>query len=288
VAAYYEFTNPITDKVNIMTQQTHTDRGTAVVTGASTGMGALYASRLARMGYDLIIVARNHNRLNQLAEHITTDSGRSVEVVAADLADAAQLARVEEKLRQDASITLLVNNAGIGTHTPLLQSSAEQMTAMINLNVTALTRLTYAVVPGFVDRGRGAVINIASIVSVAPELLNGVYGGTKAFVLAFTQSLHHELASKGVQVQAVLPGATATPFWDNGGLPVDRLDPKIVMSAQEMVDAALTGFVRGELITIPSLQDETLWTNYEQARQAMIPHLGSDAPAPRYQPVSMH
>ncbi|MDU5473299.1 MULTISPECIES: SDR family NAD(P)-dependent oxidoreductase [unclassified Pantoea] len=271
-----------------MTQQTHTDHGTAVVTGASTGMGALYAGRLARMGYDLIIVARNHNRLNQLAEHITTDSGRSVEVVAADLADAVQLARVEEKLRQDASITLLVNNAGIGTHTPLLQSSAEQMTAMINLNVTALTRLTYAVVPGFVDRGRGAVINIASIVSVAPELLNGVYGGTKAFVLAFTQSLHHELASKSVQVQAVLPGATATPFWDNGGLPVGQLDPKIVMSAQEMVDAALTGFARGELITIPSLQDETLWTNYEQARQAMIPHLGSDAPAPRYQPVSMH
>ncbi|EOU9539279.1 SDR family NAD(P)-dependent oxidoreductase [Cronobacter dublinensis] len=271
-----------------MTQQTHTDRGTAVVTGASTDMGALYAGRLARMGYDLIIVARNHNRLNQLAEHITTDSGRSVEVVAADLADAAQLARVEEKLRQDASITLLVNNAGIGTHTPLLQSSAEQMTAMINLNVTALTCLTYAVVPGFVDRGRGAVINIASIVSVAPELLNGVYGGSKAFVLAFTQSLHHELASKGVQVQAVLPGATATPFWDNGGLPVGQLDPKIVMSAQDMVDAALRGFVRGELITIPSLQDEALWTSYEQARQAMIPHLSSDAPAPRYQPVSVH
>lgn len=271
-----------------MTQQTHTDRGTAVVTGASTGMGALYAGRLARMGYDLIIVARNHNRLNQLAEHITTDSGRSVEVVAADLTDAAQLASLEEKLRQDASITLLVNNAGIGTHTPLLQSSAEQMTAMINLNVTALTRLTYAVAPGFVDRGRGAVINIASIVSIAPELLNGVYGGSKAFVLAFTQSLHHELASKGVQVQAVLPGATATPFWDNGGLPVEQLDPKIVMSAQDMVDAALRGFARGELITIPSLQDEALWTNYEQARQAMIPHLGSDAPAPRYQPVSVH
>lgn len=168
-----------------MTQQKEIHRGTAVVTGASTGMGALYAGRLARMGYDLIMVARNHNRLNQLAEHITTDSGRSVEVVATDLGDAAQLAALEEKLRQDASITLLVNNAGIGTHTPLLQSDAEQMTAMINLNVTALTRLTYAVVPGFVARGRGAIINIASIVSIAPELLNGVYGGSKAYVLAF-------------------------------------------------------------------------------------------------------
>lgn len=271
-----------------MTQQTHTDRGTAVVTGASTGMGALYAGRLARMGYDLIIVARNHNRLNQLAEHITTDSGRSVEVVAADLSEAAQLESLAQKLQQDASITLLVNNAGVGTHTPLLQSDAQQMSAMINLNVTALTRLTYAVVPGFAARGHGAIINIASIVSVAPELLNGVYGGSKAFVLAFTQSLHHELADQGIQVQAVLPGATATPFWDNGGLPVSQLDPKIVMSAQQMVDAALTGFARGELITIPSLQDEALWTRYEQARQALIPQLGSDAPAQRYQPVSVH
>jgi len=240
------------------------------------------------MGYDLIIVARNHNRLNQLAEHITTDSGRSVEVVVADLADAAQLSKLEEKLRQDASVTLLVNNAGIGTHTPLLQSGAEEMTAMINLNVTTLTRLTYAVVPGMVARGRGAIINIASIVSIAPELLNGVYGGSKAYVLAFSQSLHHELAGKGIQVQAVLPGATATPFWDKGGLPVDQLDPNIVMSAPDMVDAALTGFIRGELITIPSLQDEALWIRYEQARQAMMPHLGSDAPAERYQPVSVH
>lgn len=271
-----------------MTQQTQTDRGTAVVTGASTGIGALYASRLARMGYDLIIVARNHNRLNQLAEHITTDSGRSVEVVVADLTDAAQLGTLEEKLRQDASVTLLVNNAGIGTHTPLLQSGAEQMTAMINLNVTALTRLTYAVVPGMIARGRGAIINIASIVSIAPELLNGVYGGSKAYVLAFTQSLHHELANKGIQVQAVLPGATATPFWDNGGLPVEQLDPNIVMSAQDMVEAALVGFIRGELITIPSLQDEALWIRYEAARQAMMPYLGSNAPAKRYQLVSVH
>lgn len=271
-----------------MTQHTSSHRGTAVVTGASTGMGALYAGRLARMGYDLIIIARNHNRLNQLAEHITTDSGRNVEVVAADLADPAQLAALEQKLQQDASITLLVNNAGMGTHTPLLQSSAAQMTAMIALNVVALTRLTYAVVPGMVARGQGAIINIASIVSIAPELLNGVYGGSKAYVLAFSQSLHHELADKGIQVQAVLPGATATPFWDNGGLPVSQLDPKIVMSAQQMVDAALTGFARGERITIPSLHDKTLWDRYEQARQAMIPHLGSDAPAERYQTAAVH
>jgi uncharacterized protein len=257
-------------------------KGTAVVTGASTGMGALYAARLARMGYDLIMVARNHNRLNQLASHITADTERTVEAVAVDLNDAHQLVSLEEKLRGDASITLLVNNAGMGTHTALLDSDVEQMNTMINLNVTALTRLTYAVVPGFVARGRGAIINIASIVSIAPEILNGVYGASKAYVLAFSQSLHHELAGKGIQVQAVLPSATATPFWDNGGLPLSQLDPEIVMNAQDMVDAALAGFQRGELITIPSLHDETLLQQWEQARQAVIQDFSHNQPAARY------
>ncbi|MDE1188301.1 MAG: SDR family oxidoreductase [Pantoea sp.] len=260
----------------------NTMKGTAVVTGASTGMGAIYAAKLARMGYDLIIVARNHNRLNQLASHITADTERTVEAVAADLNDAKQLTMLEDKLRADASITLLVNNAGIGMHTSLLDSNVDQMTAMINLNVTALTRLTYAVVPGFVARGQGAIINIASIVGIAPEILNGVYGGSKAYVLAFSQSLHHELAGQGIQVQAVLPSATATPFWENGGLPLSQLDPQIVMSAQDMVDAALAGFQRGELITIPSLHDETLLQQWEQARQAVMQDFSHNQPAARY------
>ena len=169
----------------------------------------------------------------------------------ADLGDRAALARVEDLLREDASITLLVNNAGIGTHTPLLQSDVEQMTRMVDLNVTAPMRLAYAVAPAFVARGRGAIINIASIVAIAPELLNGVYGGSKAFVLAFSQSLRHELAAAGVQVQAVLPGATATDFWAIGGRPVENLDPRIVMRAEDLVDAALLGFERGEAVTIP-------------------------------------
>ncbi|MEB6377504.1 SDR family oxidoreductase [Leclercia adecarboxylata] len=261
-------------------------KGTAVVTGASTGMGALYAARLARMGYDLIIVARNHNRLNQMASHITADSARNVEVMAADLNDTQQLAALEERLRSDASITLLVNNAGMGTHTQLVDSNVEQMTSMINLNVVALTRLTYAVVPGFVKRGRGAIINIASIVGIAPEVLNGVYGGSKAYVLAFTRSLHRELADKGIQVQAVLPGATATPFWDNGGLPLSQLDPGIVMQAEEMVNAALVGFQRGELITIPSLHDESRLQQWEQARQAIMADFSHNVPAARYRASS--
>lgn len=271
-----------------MSLATQPSKGTAVITGASTGIGAIYASRLAHMGYDLIIIARNHHRLNQMASRITADTARNVEVLAVDLADAQQLSVLEQKLRDDASITLLVNNAGVGTHTPLLSSDVDQMQAMINLNVVALTRLTYSVVPGFVARGTGAVINISSIVSLAPELLNGVYGGTKAFVLAFSQSLHHELAEKGIHIQAVLPGATATPFWDNGGLPLEQLDKSIVMSAYDLVDAALAGFLKGKLVTIPSLHDDTHWLAMESSRQAMIPHLSSNVPADRYRAGLTH
>ncbi|HGL4258907.1 SDR family NAD(P)-dependent oxidoreductase [Burkholderia dolosa] len=261
---------------------TQTHRGTAVITGASSGIGAIYADRLARRGYDLILVARNRSRLATLAERITNDTQRSVEIVDADLNDRAALAAVEAKLKEDASITLLVNNAGVGTHAPLLDSDVDAMTRMIDLNVTALTRLTYAAVPGFVARGHGAVINISSIVAISPETLNGVYGGSKAFVLAFSQSLHHELADKGVQVQAVLPGATATDFWQTGGLPLEHLPKEIVMPASDLVDAALVGFDRRELVTIPSLHAGDEWDAYEAARRAMAPHLSTDSPAPRY------
>ncbi|RUT25712.1 SDR family oxidoreductase [Asaia sp. W19] len=268
-----------------MTQNT---LGTALVTGASSGIGAIYADRLASRGYDLILVARNKEKLQHLAAHITDRTGRAVEVVDADLGRSADVKRVEDVLRRDASVTLLVNNAGIGTHTTLLDSDADRMEAMIQLNVTALMRLTYAVVPGFVVRGKGAIINIASIVAVAPEALNGVYGGTKAFVQAFSTSLNHELADKGIRVQAVLPGATATEFWNVGGLGIDNLPTEIVMRAEDMVDAALVGFDRGEKTTIPALDDAGLWNAYESARHALRPHLSSRAPATRFGIVSTH
>jgi len=265
---------------------TKISRGTALITGASSGIGAIYADRLAKRGYELILVARNRDRLNVLADRISSATGQVVEVLDADLNDKAALARVEAKLRDDASITLLVNNAGIGTHTPLLSSDIEKMTQLIELNVTALTRLTYAAVPGFVARGKSAIINIGSIVGIAPEVLNGVYGASKAFVYAFSQSLQHELASQGVYIQAVLPGATATEFWEIGGLPLAHLDPNIVMSAEQMVDAALVGFERGELITIPALHDVQQWETYEAARKVMALHLSTSSPASRYTNVS--
>jgi hypothetical protein len=260
----------------------HSSIGTALVTGASSGIGAIYADRLAHRGYNLILVARKRERLDMLARRLTDETGRSIGVIAADLNDKSDLARVENLLRTDASISLLVNNAGLGATAPLLASDIDKMTDMINLNVTALTRLTHAAVPGFVARGEGAIINIASIVGVAPELLNGVYGGTKAFVLAFSQSLHHELSDKKIRIQAVLPGATATDFWQVAGTPVEHLPSEIVMRAEDMVDAALAGFEQGELVTIPSLPDRADWEAYEAARQKLMPNLSRQMPAARY------
>ena len=257
-------------------------KGTALITGASTGIGAIYADRLAKRGYDLILVARNGGRLAALADRLKSETGRSVETIAADLNDKADLARIEATLRANANLTLLVNNAGVGAAAPLLGSDIEKMDEMIRLNVGALTRLTYAAAPGFVARGSGTIINIASIVAVSPETLNGVYGGSKAFVLAFSQSLQHELGPKGIRIQAVLPGATATEFWDIAGLPVSNLPAAIVMSAADMVDAALAGLDQGEVVTIPSLPDQAEWDRFEAARRAMSTRLSSTTPAPRY------
>ena len=256
-------------------------KGTALITGASSGIGAIYADRLANRGYDLILVARNRERLDSLASRMTTETGRTVEVVGADLASEEGIARIEEVLRTDASITMLVNNAGVGATAPLLQSDPAKMDAMITLNVVALSRLAKAAAPKLVERGGGTIINISSIVAVAPERLNGVYGGTKAFVLAFSQSLHHELAEQGIRVQVVLPGATSTEFWDIAGRPVSNLPESIVMSAADMVDAALAGLDQGELVTIPSLPDAADWNTFEAARQALGPNLSHSKPAAR-------
>jgi uncharacterized protein len=257
-------------------------KGTALITGASSGIGAVYADRLARRGYDLILVARNESRLAALSQRLENATGRSVAAITADLNDKADLARIEATLRTNASITLLVNNAGVGATAPLLDSDVEKMDEMIRLNVGALTRLTYAAVPGFVARRGGTIVNIASIVAISPEALNGVYGGSKAFVLAFSQSLQHELAQKGVRIQAVLPGATATEFWDIAGRPVSKLPAAIVMSAEVMVDAALAGLDQGETVTIPSLPDKAEWDRFEAARRAMSGRLSSAVPARRY------
>src|ERR1700754_688911 len=256
--------------------------GIALVTGASTGIGAVYADRLARRGYDLILVARSKDKLDVLAKHITTNTGRTVRVVAADLTVDADIAKVEAVIGETPEISLLVNNAGVGSTAKLLEADVGKMTDMIALNVTAPTRLIYKAVPAFVARGGGAVINIASIVAIAPELLNGVYGGSKAFVLALTQSMHHELADKNIKVQAVLPGATATDFWEISGTPLEYVPQSWVMSAEDMVDASLAGFDAGELVTLPAVEDAALVDNLETARRVLFDKMSGVSPASRY------
>jgi len=254
---------------------------TALITGASSGIGAVYADRLARRGYDLILVARNQDRLATVATKISKDTGRNVQTVKADLGSNDGVQAVESILAKG-GIDVLINNAGFGAVTPLEQSDVGDMVKMIDLNVTALTRLTYAAVPTFIKQGAGTIINIASIVAIGPEVLNGVYGGTKAYVLALTQSLHHELAAKGIRVQAVLPGATATEFWDVAGLPHSNLPGEIVMRTEDMVDAALAGLDNGEVVTIPPLQDGAEWDSFEAARKQLSQHFGHSTPGSRY------
>jgi uncharacterized protein len=257
-------------------------KGTALITGASRGIGAVYADRLAKRGYDLILVARDEARLTALAARLAAETGRSVAPLVADLNDRADLATVEARLRDDQTVTLLVNNAGSASVAPLLKAEVEKMDGMIALNITALTRLTYAAAPAFAARGTGTIINIASVVGISPETLNGVYGASKAYVIALSHSLQHELADRGIRIQAVLPGATATDLWEIAGLHYRNLPASTVMSAEDMVDAALAGLDQGELVTIPGLHDGDQWTRFEAARRALSKQFGNSVPAPRY------
>lgn len=257
-------------------------QGTVLITGASSGIGAVYADRFAGRGHDLILVARNKVRLDTVADTLTRRHGVAVRTVEADLTSPAGLAEVEAILKGDERITHLVNNAGFGSAAPLTAAPVDEMERMIAINVTAPMRLTYAAVPSFTARGQGTIINIASIVAIGPEVLNGVYGGSKSFVLAFSHSLRKELDGSGVAVQVVLPGATGTEFWDIAGLPSSNLPKDWVMSAEDLVDAALAGLDRGEFATIPSLMDAAEWETWEAARRTMLPHLSNAVPAERY------
>lgn len=222
-------------------------KGKAVITGASSGIGAIFADRLAKRGHDLVLVARNRERLDAVAKRIELQRARPVEVIVADLNDRADLARVERVLRDDTGISVLVNSADSGVSTRLLDSEVDRLDRMIDFKVTALLRLTYAVLAGFLKRGGGAIINIASALGLAPELLvDGVYGATRAFVIAFSRALNEEVAEKNIRVQVVFPGVTATSFWDNTEAPLQKIPRELVTSAKEMVDAALAGFDDGE------------------------------------------
>ncbi len=257
-------------------------KGKALITGASTGIGAVYADRLARRGFDLIVVARNEKQLQELATRLRSETGRNVEVLQADLVKEADLQTVERKLATDASITLLVNNAGISAHAKLADHDFQSIDSIIGLNVVAVTHLASAAAKAFVQRRRGAIVNVASVLALLPEISNATYAGTKAYVLALTQTMNAELAGTGVTVQAVLPGATRTEIWERSGGDVNAFPPEMVMEAGELVDAALAGLDAGEIVTIPSLPDVADWKRFEDARAALGPNLSRQHAAARY------
>jgi short-subunit dehydrogenase len=257
---------------------------TAVVTGASSGIGAVYAQRLAARGYDLVLVARRADRLNALADKLSGAHGIQVRVLVADLGRESDLADVEAQLGRDDSVRMLVNNAGIARMSPFARSTAADSASQIALNITALTRLTHAVLPGFIARNEGAVINIASVLAVHALPISSVYSATKAYVLQFSRGLQGELAGTGVTVQAVLPAATETEIWneETSGVPLSALDKNTVMSAGDLVDAALAGFDAGEAVTWPSVDDAALWDAFDAARAELFGATRTGTPAGRY------
>ncbi|UAK24683.1 SDR family NAD(P)-dependent oxidoreductase [Sphingomonas nostoxanthinifaciens] len=257
--------------------------GTALITGASSGIGGVYADRLARRGHDLILVARDEARLASISDRLRSETGRTVELLRADLTDPADVARVERRFESDPSIGLLINNAGMSLNGGLTENGVADYERIIALNITATTRLAGAAAKAFVARGRGAIVNIASVLALAPERFDGIYSGTKAYMLNLSQSMSATLADKGVYTQAVMPGATRTEIWARSGKNIDTLlPPDWVMEVDDLVDAALLGFDRREIVTIPPLADEGQWNALLQSRLAMGPFLSRRDVAPRY------
>ena len=258
-----------------------TTHSSVLITGASSGIGATYAERFARRGHDLVLVARDKARLEALAIHLRQQYPVAVDVLQADLTQPGDLEVVEARLRDDSSIGILINNAGIAQSGGFLEQTAQSLTTIIALNTVALTRLASAIAPRLVQAGEGAIVNIGSVVGLAPEFGQSVYAATKAFVQLLSQGLSHELSPKGVYVQAVLPAATRTEIWERAGIDINVLPE--VMEVGELVDAALIGFDRRELITIPPLHDAARWDALQGARQALLGDLRMAHAAERYQ-----
>ena len=255
-------------------------RDAYLVTGASAGIGEAYAERLASRGHDLVLVARSADRLAALADRLRTGTGVAVDTLVADLGAPDDLAIVEARLREDAAIIGLVNNAGVAGEGPILGADPAYLSTMIAINVTAVTRLAAAIAPRLARRGAGAIINIASVTALMPEAFSSVYPATKAFTLAFSEAIGKELAASGVRVQAVLPGVTRTAIWSEATLA--GIPAAMVMEVGPMVDAALAGFDLCERITIPSLPDAGDLDAFLAARARLAPNLSLSKPAGRY------
>ncbi len=225
----------------------------ALVTGASAGIGAAFADRLARDGYDLVLVARRRERLEELAKGLRESHRVEVEVLVADLVDAGDLLAVEQRITTPPGLDLLVNNAGFGTNGPFQDSDPDREEHEILLNVLALVRLTRAALPRMVARGSGAVVNVSSMAGFVPAPYNATYGATKSFVNSFTEALAEELRGTGVRVQALCPGFTRTEFQEVADVDVSAIPDVAWMEPEPVVDASLEALESGDVVCVPGL-----------------------------------
>jgi short-subunit dehydrogenase len=257
-----------------------TTRSTVLITGASSGIGATYAERFARRGHDLVLVARDKARLETLAARLRKAHGVAIDILQADLTQPNDLAAVEKRLRDDSRIGILINNAGASQAGSFIEQATHDVARIVALNTTALVRLAHAIAPRLAQAGEGAIVNIGSVVGLAPEFGMAVYGATKAFALFLSQGLSLELSPKGVYVQAVLPAGTRTEIWERAGVDINAL-PEL-MEVDELVDAALVGFDRRELVTIPPLHDAKYWDALDASRRALLSDIRQAQVAERY------
>lgn len=274
--------NLLITKINLIKMQKSNNMGTAVVTGASSGLGVVYAERLAKRGYDLKLVARRGHRLEVLATKLRDQFGVQVTNIVADLGSQKDLESVANELTKDTGITMLINNAGTSTLNEFIATPAEKQQAMIDVNIVALTVLSNAVLPGFKSRNKGILINIASVLGYHTLPISALYSGTKAFVVHFTNGLQQEYKDTNVTIQLVLPASTATEIWEVGGVPISALDPQTVMTIEDCVNASLAGLDLKEPATWPSLEDNTLYQAYEDARLKLFSATQTGKPASRY------
>jgi uncharacterized protein len=257
-----------------------TTKPSALITGASSGIGATYAERLADRGYNLVLVARRADRLAELAAKLQKRTDVEVEVLAADLSTGGGIEAIEQRLAAEPAIDLLINNAGIPGGGGLTGAGRSRIDQLIDVNVRAVARLAAAAATAMRARGEGSIVNVASVVGLAPEIGLGLYAASKAFVITLSKALQLELQGTGVYVQSLLPAATRTDIWEAAGRNVDEIPG--MMDVDDLVDAALVGFDRREPITIPALPDEGQWDSYEGLRLAMIPNFANGEPAARY------
>ena len=227
-------------------------RPIAVVTGASAGIGRAFAEQLAAQGYDLVVVARDTARLEALAKELDAAHGATVEVLTADLAAGDGIARVEARvIAEDRPVDVLVNNAGFGTVGTFHELPISKEISEIGLNVVAVARLTHAALPGMVARGRGGVINVASIAAYQPTPLNATYGATKAFVSSLSQAVHEELKGTGVNCMVLCPGFTRTEFQERAGIDSSDIPDFLWQDATTVVAHALAAFDKGRAVCVP-------------------------------------